>query len=87
MLTCTGKELEKLVQACMGHTNILTHPDIKVATCWDADRLDLPRCWIDVDPDRLATKQASDPRLISWAEKNAKDWLSKIQYRHKITLV
>jgi len=54
-----------------------THHDSTVATCWDANRLDLPRCFIDVDPLRLATIKARDPKLIAWADENAKNWLGK----------
>ena len=77
-LPCTREELDQLVEACAGHTHDHTHPDITVATCWDADRLDLPRCWITVDPARLATEQARDAELIAWADGNAKQWLNKV---------
>jgi len=77
LLPCNEAELEQLVEACMGHTHDLTHHDITIATCWDADRLDLPRCWIEVDPMRLATKEARDPELISWATGKASGWLRK----------
>jgi uncharacterized protein len=78
LLPCDQMELEQLVEACMGHTFDLTHPDITVATCWDADRLDLPRCFIEVDPKRLATEEAKDPVLIAWAADNAHSWLQKL---------
>ena len=77
LLPCNERELDQLVEACIGHTHDLTHPDTTVATCWDADRLDLPRCWIEVDPMRLATVEARDRELIGWADGNAKNWLSK----------
>jgi len=77
LLPCSEAELEQLVEACIGHTHELTHPDITIATCWDADRLDLPRCWIDVDPMRLATKEARDPELIAWSARKASDWLKR----------
>lgn len=76
-LPCNRVELEQLVEACLGHTHDLTHPDITVATCWDGDRLNLPRCWITVDPSRLATSEARCPELIGWAETNARSWLAK----------
>lgn len=76
-LPCTREELDQLVEACAGHTHDHTHPNITITTCWDADRLDLPRCWLTADPARLATEQAKDAELIAWADRNAKLWLSK----------
>ncbi len=38
--------LNKAVKACEGHTHILHTDDIDIATCWDADRLDLMRVGI-----------------------------------------
>ena len=81
LLPCSEAELEQLVEACMGHTHDHSHQDITVATCWDADRLDLPRCWIEVDPTRLATEQARDADLIAWADRNAKSWQGKLNSR------
>lgn len=46
--------LEILVEACDGHTDIRTHDDITIATCWDADRLDLGRVSAVPDPRYLA---------------------------------
>ncbi len=37
----TDSQFHILQAACAGHTNKLTHPDITVQTCFDADRLDL----------------------------------------------
>jgi len=42
LFECTPEELEVLQIACFGHTSHQQHSDITVATCWDADRLDLP---------------------------------------------
>jgi uncharacterized protein len=50
--------LERLAEACAGHTHEATHHDITIATCWDADRLDLSRVDIDPDPARLCTEAA-----------------------------
>ena len=49
-------ELELLKVACKGHTHESGHGDPTVATCWDADRLDLIRIDIMPDPDRLCTE-------------------------------
>ena len=47
-----------LMEACGGHTDIVHHPDPTIGTCWDADRLDLPRVGITPDPAYLNTARA-----------------------------
>ena len=44
-----------LINACTYHTDGIPTSNITVATCWDADRLDLPRVGIVPDPDRMGT--------------------------------
>jgi len=44
-----------LLEACMYHTDGQLSSEITIATCWDADRLDLPRVGIMTDPDRMGT--------------------------------
>ncbi len=51
----TTEQLEKLAEACAGHTHQTFHADITIATCWDADRLDLGRVDISPDPQRMCT--------------------------------
>ena len=46
---------EILLDACRYHTDGQPSPDITIATCWDADRLDLPRAGIIPDPNRMGT--------------------------------
>lgn len=46
-----------LVEACKNHTNIERTGNIIIDTCFDADRLDLPRCGITPNPYRMATTQ------------------------------
>ena len=77
LLNCSQRELETLTEACRGHTDTHTHHNITVATCWDADRLDLPRCGITVDPLRLATEQAKKPIIIDEAMHHAIGWLER----------
>ena len=55
-----GVRLDLLLEACEGHTDILHHTDPTVATCWDADRLDLPRVGILPDPAYLNTARAKE---------------------------
>jgi hypothetical protein len=44
------EKLDRLAEACVGHTHQVTHFDITIATCWDADRLDLGSVGIEPDP-------------------------------------
>lgn len=63
----SDSQLEKLVQACMGHTHehLVSCPTVQ--TCWDADRLDLARVGITPDPYYLGTDLAKDPQMIAQA--------------------
>ena len=49
------KSFGTLLEACNLHTDGHPTSDITIATCWDADRLDLPRVGIMPDPDRMGT--------------------------------
>jgi len=46
---------EMLLYACTYHTSRKKAPDVTIGTCWDADRLDLPRVLIQPDPKRMQT--------------------------------
>ena len=48
-------EMELLARACEGHSDGHTVDDITVCTCWDADRLDLGRVGLRLDPKYLCT--------------------------------
>jgi uncharacterized protein len=65
--TLDSEGLDLLVGACTGHTRGETVAEITVATCWDADRLDLARVGKTPRPDRLCTAAARDPEIIVWA--------------------
>lgn len=59
VLDISEKQLEQLIFACRFHDKPYSRSDdISIQTCWDADRLDLPRVGIKVDPTRLNTKEA-----------------------------
>ncbi len=60
-----------LITACTLHTSARSHADVTVATCFDADRLDLPRCGIRVDPARLCTPAARDMEIVGWARQRS----------------
>ena len=51
----TDEQMEKLLRACREHTITQRTGDITIDTCFDADRLDLPRVGITPDPHRMAT--------------------------------
>jgi uncharacterized protein len=48
-------EFELLHYACVWHTEGKGHENATIATCWDADRLDLGRVGITPDPKRMCT--------------------------------
>lgn len=60
-----------LERACSGHTDERTHADITIATCWDADRLDLGRIGMTPEPDLLCTDVARQPESIRRAHGRA----------------
>ena len=49
------ESFKTLTEACQRHTDGQIASNITVATCWDADRLDLPRVGITPDPDKMGT--------------------------------
>ena len=52
-------QISKLKEACRLHTSTHRTWDITIDTCFDADRLDLPRVGIMPDPKRMATEQGA----------------------------
>ena len=54
----TDEQLRLLTKACEEHTLGETTADPTVGCCFDADRLDLPRCGITPDPSLLSTEAA-----------------------------
>ena len=50
--------LDKLVVCCTKHDKGATSPDLEIGTCWDADRLDLPRVGITPDEQYFSTEAA-----------------------------
>jgi uncharacterized protein len=61
------RPLQLLLEACTLHTHGLVEADVTVATCWDADRLDLLRAGITPAPHKLCTDAARDSGTIEWA--------------------
>jgi len=62
--TLAPVELILLQDACTRHTKGLTEADITVQTCWDADRLDLPRVGKYPVPERLCADAARDKAFM-----------------------
>ena len=56
LIELSSHQFKLLTLACEGHTHELTVADITVASCWDADRLDLPRVGITPEPKYMATE-------------------------------
>ena len=63
----SDRQFAQLTFACTHHTHVEDDPDMTIATCWDADRLDLYRVGIVPDPARLCTAAARDPERIAAA--------------------
>ena len=63
-----------LMRACADHSAGGTDRDVTVATCFDADRLDLLRVGTRPHPARLCTEAARDPELLAWANARAEAW-------------
>ena len=64
-LGLTNEEFQKAYEACDGHTDIHHHDDLDIATCWDADRLDLMRVGIYPKPDLLNNELAKEDWFIA----------------------
>ena len=62
-----GERLLLLTAACDEHADGLTSDDPTIGVCWDADRLNLWRVWIEPDPALLSTAPARDPDRIEGA--------------------
>lgn len=69
----SDSEMDLLIEACGGHSDGDVDADVTVATCWDADRLDLGRVGIYPDPIFLCTDAAKDPAIIDWAYQRSLD--------------
>lgn len=80
LFACTDDELETLQVACEGHTSERYHSDATIATCWDADRLDLARVGIKPAPHRMCTAPAKEPDRILAASLRAEQWLEKTYF-------
>lgn len=79
------RQLELLVTACRGHSDGALEDDPTVATCWDADRLDLGRAGIRPDPALLCTPAARRPETLRWALQRSLRWRTLSRTRPRVT--
>jgi uncharacterized protein len=68
----SDSDFEDLYSACVFHTAGSTKGNKTVQTCWDADRLDLPRVGIYPVKKRLCTEAAREHQMIAWSTRRAK---------------
>jgi uncharacterized protein len=66
-------DFDLLYEACRDHTDGTTAADVTVQTCWDADRLDLGRVRIELNPKYLCTEAARDPAVMAWADRRSRE--------------
>lgn len=69
-------EFALLYRACGHHSGGMTDAEITVATCWDADRMDLGRVGIIPDKARLCTEAARHDDFYDWALERSLTWRS-----------
>lgn len=80
-------QISKLKEACRLHTSTHRTGDITIDTCFDADRLDLPRVGIMPDPKRMATEQGSKYAGMSYRKNCFKiggDGVTGLEFHDKI---
>ena len=70
-LGITTIQRDLVVEACAGHTNSFRSSDVTVGTCWDADRLDIGRVGVVVNPMFMSTQAARDPAIMAWAQERS----------------
>ena len=81
----TQKQFDKLYHACKFHTTEHCSGDATIDTCYDADRLDLGRVGIELDPDKMATdfgaKIAEESLEEGIEPKAMREWLAEYSNR------
>ncbi len=65
------RQAAQFEEACGYHTSGRTDGSATVRTCWDADRLDLPRVFITPDPAKLCTEAGRETVIRNWADDRA----------------
>jgi uncharacterized protein len=69
VLNLSDSDLNTLKGACYYHSHETCKGNITMKTCYDADRLDLgrPGVYIQPDPRYLCTDAAKDPEMLDWS--------------------
>src|SRR3989344_3443004 len=68
LIDITADQLENLMTACKFHSQSEIKPDnITIATCWDADRLDLWRLGATPDPEFLFSDYAKKKKSFEFS--------------------
>jgi uncharacterized protein len=79
------ERFEKLYHACKMHTHERSNDDPTISTCYDADRLDLGRVGIPLDPKKMATSFGSQIASLSLKQHVSvyamREWLRDISSR------
>jgi uncharacterized protein len=70
-LNLNKEEFLECYEACKYHSSIFHHDNKNIATCWDADRLDLMRNGIYPLPEKLNTYVAKQSGIIVLCNKKA----------------
>lgn len=78
----SAEERDLLKYACRHHTDGWIEGELTVQICWDADRLDLGRVGYTIDPDRLCTPAARDPRILEPAQRRGDRAMGRRLRRH-----
>ena len=60
LFSIEDEQLELLCEACRHHHQGMTSDELTIGTCWDADRMDLPRVGIQPDPQRMNTQEGHE---------------------------
>ena len=90
----TQEQFNKLYHACKFHTTEPRSSDATIDTCYDADRLDLGRVGIKLDPDKMATafgariaqksveEDVEPDDFREWLKENQNAFLHPQPFRH-----
>lgn len=71
-LSLSDPDFAILVEAIRDHTSGKHHTDPTIATCWDADRLDIGRVGRKPQARFLSTQAAQSEKMINWAWKRSR---------------
>ena len=84
MFEITDEQFEKLYHACKNHTSERHNGDPTIDTCYDADRLDLGRVEINLDPMKMASLAgafiAAQSRKENIPPEKMREWLQKFEF-------